>query len=247
MCYPVSDAWSLKVFTGGLRGTHATQCYNPGPFWLFNAIYNLVTDIVIWTLPMVFFLKLQAIPMRRRIELVGIFSIGIVAIIASALRLRTVVVWLSSFQQQGLNTPNLLIWSQVEQHTGLIAASIPFLRPLFRKALTIRTKSRTREQPSSPRPAALLDRQPTPECSPISPCMPRTPIIPSPTYSLGFNNQEFVQPRSALAPVHPVRSSSTWGSAIWDGSQTRPILSPRPIGLLPIQSSEALVKAPDYS
>jgi len=240
MCYPVSDAWSFKVFMGGLQGTYTAHCYNPGPFWLFNAVYNLVTDIIIWTLPIVFFMNLQTIPLRRRIGLIAIFSIGVVAIIASALRLHTIVVWLSSFQQQGLNTANLLLWSQVEQHTGLIAASIPFLRPLFRRALT---KGRSREQASSPRPAALLCRQAPPGCSPD---MPRTPIIPSPTFSLGFNNQEFVQPRTTLAPVGLVRSSLAWESAIWDGSQARHVLSAQPVGLSPIRNSDTVGKAPVY-
>ncbi|KAF7443802.1 hypothetical protein PtrSN002B_009450 [Pyrenophora tritici-repentis] len=242
MCYPVSDAWSFKVFMGGIQRTYSARCYNPGPFWLFNAVYNLVTDIIIWTLPILFFLNLQTIPLRRRIELIAIFSIGVVAITASALRLHTIILWLSSFQQQALHTADLLLWSQVEQHAGLIAASIPFLRPLFRKALT---KTKTKEQPSSPRPAALLCRQAVPGCSPAA--MPRTPIIPSPTFSLGFQNQEFVQPRSALTPVELVRSSPTWGSAIWDGSQTRNLLPVQPVGSSPIRSSDSMGKAPHYS
>jgi len=47
-CYPISDSWSFEVFEKGLHGIHATQCYNPGPFWIANATYNLVTDVVIW-------------------------------------------------------------------------------------------------------------------------------------------------------------------------------------------------------
>lgn len=48
-CYPISDAWSFRVFELGFYGIHASQCYNPGPFWLANAAYNLITDIVIWS------------------------------------------------------------------------------------------------------------------------------------------------------------------------------------------------------
>ncbi|KAE8826843.1 hypothetical protein PTNB85_06752 [Pyrenophora teres f. teres] len=246
MCYPVSDAWSFKIFMGGVR-SYSAHCYNPRPFWLFNAVYNLVTDIIIWTLPILFFLNLQTIPLRRRIELIAIFSIGVVAIIASALRLHTIILWLSSFRQQGLHTADLLLWSQVEQHTGLIAASLPFLRPLCRKALT---KAKTEEQPSSPRPAALLCRQATPGCSPVA--MPRVPIIPSPTFSLGFPNQEFVQPRSALAPVElpiirkcaPMSAMMTVGNALC-GSGTVPSIpmpAPEPaLDRLPIELLEKIL------
>jgi hypothetical protein len=216
-CYPISDAWSFDVFEGGFYGIHATQCYNPGPFWLFNATYNLVTDVIIWTLPILFFLNLQNMPLRHRLELIGTFSVGVMAIIASACRLRTMVLWLSDFQSQGENTANLLLWSQIEQHTGIIAASIPFLRPIFRKGLT---RVRNREQPS-PSPVARLVGQGTPD----SPAMYRTPIIPSPSPTFGSRNKEFRPPSESLVPIEPVRSNCTWGSTIWDGTQVRQVLS----------------------
>jgi hypothetical protein len=47
-CYPISDAWSIRVWEMSFQGIHPTQCYNPSPFWLANASYNLATDVVIW-------------------------------------------------------------------------------------------------------------------------------------------------------------------------------------------------------
>jgi hypothetical protein len=204
-CYPVSDVWSLKVFENELKGIHAKQCYNPIPFWLVNAAYNLITDILLWTLPIGFFLNPSTMPLRRRLELVGVFSVGIMAIIASAIRLRVIVLWLSDFHDQGKNTASLMIWSQIEQNTGIIAGSIPFLRPLFRKALL---KARGREQPS-PGPIACLIGDVTPRM------MPRTPVIPSPTSTL---------PKNELQPIELERIQCSWGSAIWDGSQVRQVL-----------------------
>ncbi|KAF1836952.1 hypothetical protein BDW02DRAFT_492481 [Decorospora gaudefroyi] len=218
MCRPISDAWSFEVFMGGFYGKPATQCYNPTPFWLFNATYNLITDVIIWSLPIAFIINLRSMPLRRRLELVGIFSVGTIAIVASAIRLRTMVLWLSDFRRQGETVANVLLWSQVEQHTGIIAASVPFLRPLFRKALV---KVRTREQPS-PSPAAHLVGEGSPE---FHPGMVRTPIIPSPSPTFGSSNEEFRPPRCSLAPIQPVRSTSTWGSTIWDGSQVRQVLN----------------------
>ena len=218
-CRPVSDAWSFDVFEGGFYGRYAAQCYNPGPFWIFNAGYNLVTDVLIWTLPILFFLNLQTMPLRRRLELIAIFSVGLLAIVASAVRLRVIILWLSDFINQGENTANLLIWSQVEQNTGIVAASIPFLRPIFRRFLT---KARSREQPS-PSPAVhLVGGGSTPQ----NVGMMRTPIIPSPSPTFGESDKEFRPPRNSLAPIEPVRSeASTWGSAIWDGTQVRQVLS----------------------
>src|SRR5690348_14465583 len=95
------------------------------------------------TLPVIFFLNLQSMAMRRRLELLATFSVGLLAVVASAVRLRVMLLWLSGFIDQGMNTSNILIWSQVEQNTGIIAGSLPFLRPIFRKAIT---KVRGREQ-----------------------------------------------------------------------------------------------------
>ncbi|KAH7400939.1 hypothetical protein DE146DRAFT_479981 [Phaeosphaeria sp. MPI-PUGE-AT-0046c] len=209
-CYPISDAWNFRVFELGFYGVRATQCYNLGSFWLFNASYNLATDIVIWTIPIVFLLNLKTMNRRRRLELVGIFSIGLCAIIGSAARLRVMVLWLSDWMHQGENTANLQIWSQVEQNVGIIAGSIPFIRPIFRKALH---KVRSREQ-TSPGPVIQLigavqelhDQQ----------FVPRALIIPSPSPTFG----EFRMPKD-LPPIQPMQTPCSWGSGIWDGSQVR--------------------------
>ncbi|KAF2828405.1 hypothetical protein CC86DRAFT_380355 [Ophiobolus disseminans] len=211
-CYPISDAWSLTVLEQTMAGNWAMQCYNPTPFWFFNATYNLVTDILIWTLPIIFFLNLKTMKLRRRLELISIFSIGIMAIVGSAIRLRVIILWLSDFQHQGENQANLMIWSQVEQNVGIIAGSIPFLRPIFRKALL---KVRNREQPS-PSPAVCLIDNGNPDRN----VMPRTPIIPSPSPTFD-GSREFRRPGSDLPPIEQVESQSSWGSGIWDGSQAQ--------------------------
>jgi hypothetical protein len=152
---------------------------------------------------------------RRRIELVGIFSIGMLAIVGSAARLHIMVLWLSDFVHQGENSANLMIWSQVEQNIGIIAGSIPFLRPIFRKALM---RVRSREQPS-PGPVIQLIR-PGEEHDTTNQFVPRALMIPSPSPTCG----EFKMPECELPPVEPVRTQYSWGSAVWDGSQVKQVL-----------------------
>jgi hypothetical protein len=160
---------------------------------------------------------------RRRIELVSIFSLGIMAIIGSAARLRVLVLWLSDFVHQGENSANLMIWSQVEQNVGIIAGSVPFLRPIFRKAL-LRVRSR---DAASPGPGRKLindggaggDKGGFDGPADVQ-FVPRALIIPSPSPTFG----EFKMPERELPPIEPVRSQCSWGSAIWDGSQIRQVL-----------------------
>lgn len=148
---------------------------------------------------------------RRRLELVGIFSIGLFAIIGSAVRLRVIILWLTDWLHMGENAANLQIWSQVEQNVGIIAGSVPFIRPIFRKALH---RVRSREQ-LSPGPViqligAVHDQQNQPQFA------PRALIIPSPSPTFG----EFRMPKE-LPPIEPIRTQYSWGSGIWDGSQVR--------------------------
>ena len=200
LCRPVSDAWDVHIFMLGFQGIFTHTCINPTYLWIVNASFNLATDIFIWFLPIPFFLNLRSMPVRRRLELSAIFSIGIVAVAASAVRLYVIVKWLSSFEENGKQWANLLIWSQVEQHAGIIAASVPFLRPLLRKAVRA---TRSRDGPHSPGPVAkLLVRD---QFTPVNPVPVRTPIIPSPAPTYGSETGPFRAPRGPLTPISPVR------------------------------------------
>ncbi|KAF2262787.1 hypothetical protein CC78DRAFT_301265 [Lojkania enalia] len=197
-CVPPSDAWSFDVFWNGFYGIHPDQCYNPIYLWYFSASFNLFTDTVIWILPPLFLMNLQSMHGRRRLELIGIFSVGIMAVVASAIRLWVLVLWTSGFIKQGENTGNLIIWGQVEQHAGIIAASIPFLRPLYRKVFGSCSK---RQQPSPGPAAKLIQPHLTPEGNPMA---QRTPIIPSPSPTFGSSSEPFKVPQSPLSPISPI-------------------------------------------
>ncbi|KAF2747368.1 hypothetical protein M011DRAFT_494498 [Sporormia fimetaria CBS 119925] len=195
-CNPPSDAWSYDVFQGSIQGIYPKACYNPVILWYFSAIFNLVTDCIIWILPIPFVLHLQSMQTKRRIELAATFSVGIVAITASAVRLWVVTEWTSGYEKQAEKLPSLLIWGQVEQHAGIIAASIPFLRPLFRRLFRGR-----REQLSPSLPPKPVVRRLSPERDQFR---GRTPIIPSPSPTFGSSNAAFVGPPSPLARIKAV-------------------------------------------
>ncbi|KAF2872098.1 hypothetical protein BDV95DRAFT_492494 [Massariosphaeria phaeospora] len=207
-CTPPSDAWNFDVFFASISGIHTADCYDPTMPWLINGGFNLVTDAIIWILPIPFFLNLQTMPVRRRLELVGIFSIGIMAVVASAVRLNVLLVWSSSWQKQGENSANLLIWSQVEQHAAIISGSTPFLRPLIRRAFT---RVRSRELPSPSPAAKLIAPQ---HFTPENPLPPRTLIIPSPSPTIGSTHAPFRVPPSPLSPIAPMQVGSSFDSAV---------------------------------
>ncbi|KAF2280313.1 uncharacterized protein EI97DRAFT_118539 [Westerdykella ornata] len=246
VCNPPSDAWSYDVFMMPFYGRWPTQCYNPLYIWFSTASFHLLTDLVVWFLPIPFFLNLQSMPLKRRLGLAGIFSIGIVAIAASAVRLWVLKQWaLDGFEKQGERAADLLIWGQVEQHAGIIAASIPFLRPLVKKVVGLpkhvvvaRRKGREGQSPS---PAAKLMAQNhaaggggfgfggheggggaafvgTPERD-STPVPHRTPIIPSPsaTYASEAREREGETFKMPVTPLSPVFPVDGKGPEVRDG------------------------------
>lgn len=193
ICNPPQIAWDGEVFMKEFQGIFPTQCLNPSTLWLTQASYNLATDGIVWLLPIPFFLNLRSMPVRRRVELIAIFSLGIVAIAASAIRLWTTRKWLSGFIESGLQWGNLLIWSQVEQHAGIMAASMPFLRPLLRKVV-----KKVRAQNVSPGPKLIAERFTLSDQR----MAVRTPIIPSPAPTFG-SDETFRPPPTPLSPIKP--------------------------------------------
>ena len=94
---------------------------------MFLKVINISTDFLLALLPVPLIWKLQ-MPLRTRLSLVAILSLGIFAAVAGIIR------QLSS-SQFGVPEPYIYdsysIWNFIELDMGIIAASLPALKPLF--------------------------------------------------------------------------------------------------------------------
>ncbi|KAF3929354.1 hypothetical protein ABW19_dt0200420 [Dactylella cylindrospora] len=128
-CPKVSDAWSAEILLQG-----SGSCKDLKPIYFAQAGFNIFSDLWILLLPIPVLLKLQ---MRRnkRIALIGIFSVGSVAVIASCARIYALHVWSTSLDVP-YDGANILIWSQIEINAALISCSIPALKPLFKSTFS---------------------------------------------------------------------------------------------------------------
>jgi hypothetical protein len=100
-CRNPSDSWAtagyLAQFDSSLRkNLPKVQCYDPIKLWVFSSVANLSSDIFIMLLPIPALLSLK-VPMGKRLALIGIFSIGIMAIIASSVRMWVMMLWAQSY------------------------------------------------------------------------------------------------------------------------------------------------------
>jgi len=59
--------------------------------------------------------------------------VGVLAIVASSIRMRVMVLWAASPWNSAIYGADLLLWGQVEINSGIISASVPFLRLLFKR------------------------------------------------------------------------------------------------------------------
>jgi len=127
-CVPIRASWdhfsepnakcfSNKVFTA---------------IGLFNSVINIITDVLFASLPIPVVWNLQ-VNLRTKLSLLAILSLGYFACAASIVK--TVI------QARVLSNPDstrndfYFIWNSIELYLGILAASLPSLRPLFRSIL----------------------------------------------------------------------------------------------------------------
>lgn len=98
-CENPSNSWSTAGYLAQFDGNPNTKrpkvkCFDPVNLWVFSAAANLLSDVVIMLLPIPALLSLR-VPMSKRLALIGIFSIGIMAIVASSVRMWVMFLWVS--------------------------------------------------------------------------------------------------------------------------------------------------------
>lgn len=123
-CENPSNSWSTAGYLAQFDRDPNTKrpkvkCFDPIKLWVFCAAANLLSDVVIMLLPIPALLSLR-VPMSKRLALIGIFSIGIMAIIASSVRMWVMFLWAESPWNSGEHTVQLTH----ETHTDSPGSSI---------------------------------------------------------------------------------------------------------------------------
>lgn len=133
-CERPADAFSVVQWASQFNpDLPRGKCFQPTILWVFSAAINLLTDVIILLLPIPTLLGLR-VPISKRLALVGIFSVGIMAIVASCVRMWIMALWSESIRNSSRFGAELLLWGQVEVNAGIVSASVPFLRLLFTRS-----------------------------------------------------------------------------------------------------------------
>ncbi|TLD38069.1 putative alpha-galactosidase B [Venturia nashicola] len=121
-CFPISSYWNLFA--------PARDCIAEGPPLVVQTIINVITDFMIYVLPMptLFYLKL---PSAQRIGLMVLFGFGGIIVVAGSFRAYWVYEVLFGTYDVTWEGFNLWVWTAVETNVGVICGCIPALKPLL--------------------------------------------------------------------------------------------------------------------
>ncbi|KAK4118579.1 hypothetical protein N657DRAFT_369698 [Parathielavia appendiculata] len=116
-CHPVSGFWDSS-----LKAT----CIPNIPQWYINAAGNIITDVVVFALPMPALWSLQ-LARSSKVILLGIFSLGFFTVIISIIRIR----YLKLFEDFPWENVDSSLWSVGELTSAITCACLPTMRPLM--------------------------------------------------------------------------------------------------------------------
>ncbi|KAJ4339764.1 hypothetical protein N0V87_002964 [Didymella glomerata] len=129
-CIPIEATWNVKLRPPPF-GTGTAKCFSPETFTsigLFNTVTTIVTDFIIALLPVSLVWQLQ-LNLRAKLSLIMVLSLGIFAAVAAIVK--------AEIQKVILSDPDpfvhdrFTLWRFIEFDVGIIAASLPALKPLF--------------------------------------------------------------------------------------------------------------------
>ncbi|EXJ86742.1 hypothetical protein A1O3_03696 [Capronia epimyces CBS 606.96] len=159
-CIPLRVIWLRGVTPPPTE--HAPRCINLIAFFYANAIIMIVTDVVMYLLPMVLLRNVDMLKPHRW-GVYALFAIGGLVVVASIMRLVAIVHVDRDGIRNGSNVSEnyalVYLWAAVENHLGICAAcagaikqkSISVFHRVKRSYSSLKSKSyRSSHAPSSP-------------------------------------------------------------------------------------------------
>ena len=126
-CYPIWINWNAS-------GAQADQCINTNMMYKAQAWTDVLTDIMILSLPVPCIWALQ-MPARHKVGVTSIFLLGLLTVLSGIAKL-IVLTHIIALAEGGawdipwFESPSTL-WLVVESDLGVVGACLPLLRPLF--------------------------------------------------------------------------------------------------------------------
>ncbi|KAK5996634.1 hypothetical protein PT974_01971 [Cladobotryum mycophilum] len=121
-CNPIAKSWDVRI-TGG-------ECINRASLYIATAAVNIISDVIIFILPLPVIVRLQ-IPRRQKIGLLLIFVLGSLTIVTSIVRVTILPQMLTSLDQTWVISW-ASVWIIVEANLIIMCASLPTIRKFLK-------------------------------------------------------------------------------------------------------------------
>ncbi|KAG2417078.1 hypothetical protein HFD88_008296 [Aspergillus terreus] len=146
-CIPVRKFWDRSV---------EGACMDPVPFYYGMQIPNIITDLIVLAMPMK---TVWALPIstNQRLLLSGVFIVGGLSWVFDIVRLVEMIKLTKAGPDITYNQIPMVVWTCIQAATGITAACLAHLRPLFNVAQR-RFKDRLHRQETAQSSKELLDK-----------------------------------------------------------------------------------------
>lgn len=126
-CQPVEAFWDNSIPGGRCAINEAT-------FFFATVLTHVVLDCVILLLPAIQVGRMH-LPFGQKIAVIGLFMCGILVCMASIFVVIESVTYDPDTDEMPLDMAMNMIWAVVEVNLAIVSASLPLLRPVFRKVI----------------------------------------------------------------------------------------------------------------
>ncbi|KAK6497755.1 hypothetical protein TWF481_012157 [Arthrobotrys musiformis] len=120
----------------GWKGLNFLDAYCPVTVWkleLGTSIVNIVTDVVIWLIPLPMIFKIIHTPTERILGVLT-FGVGALACVCCGMRLSVMHnAWFSNEVGKPMDSSIVATWTQTELYMAIICSSVPAIRALIIK------------------------------------------------------------------------------------------------------------------
>ncbi|KAF9869409.1 CFEM domain-containing protein [Colletotrichum karsti] len=126
-CRPISYNW--EGWKGDFPGP--VHCVNLNVLSWTTSAFSIALDTIILIMPMPLIIRVKSTP-RRKFAIISMFSLGIIIVIASCLRLRFNILYGDSVNITW-DYVDLMIWTGVEVATSITVTSLPSIRLMLHR------------------------------------------------------------------------------------------------------------------
>lgn len=137
-CIPIHAVWDIELQASG-----QARCIHLVKYYYGLQIPNILSDVFILILPWSAVRDLsRGLPLRQRVALFGIFSLGIVTVIFDIIRL-VVLVQTPTTPDFSWNQVPASIWTDIEPSIAILVACLPVMRPLLNLPTFLKRRDNT--------------------------------------------------------------------------------------------------------